>query len=314
MLLLLSGACMAGLWYLATLRGDLAGFKASYATKASQYDRYLAARPSPTRSNLEALEENYRELYEVFERTMGSLNLNTFDEAGFYGSTPVSRADWSFELHKYKENARYAALSNSIELSEEVDFGFDDYAAGGPPPENGKEVHEQIVIASNLLETLFDSGIRSFVKVQRGIKPNSGAGASVGGRPADRLFGDGEKFAVVPGQSLSIPGTIDSYVFRLVFRGQSIALRGFLNRIANSPLPFVVRGVEAGLASEGGEKVGLETLAENPFAQDASGIASQVAGVPIISDNTSLFVVTVEFLQLSVEVPAPDSEEGNNNA
>lgn len=314
LLFCLMAGCLVGLWYLAQLSSDLAALESSYETKASQYDRYLAARPSPTRSNLEALEENYEELYEVFEKTMSTLNLNTFDEDAFYGPTPVSRADWSFALHKFKENARYAALSNSIDLPVEVDFGFEEYAEGGPKGDDSKEVHEQIVILSSLLETLFDSGIQSFVKVQRGIKPVGRRPAVTGRRPENRLYGDGDKFAVLPGQSLSVPGTVESYMFRLVFRGQSIALRGFLNRIANSPLPFVVRGVEASLASEGGEKDGLGSLAGNPFAGAEEGVSNQDANVPIISNNTSLFVVTIEFLQLAVEIPVPSEVEGGQSA
>jgi len=310
----LTAACLVGLWYLARLSTQLGELKSSYETKASQYDRYLAARPSPTRSNLEALEENYRGLYQVFDKTMSTLNLNTFDEDAFYGPTPLSRADWSFELHKYKENARYAALSNSIELPQEVEFGFDEYVDGGPSGDDRELVHQQIVIMSSLLETLFDSGIDSFVKVQRGVKPVGRTPAAAGRRPDSRLYGDGDKFAVVPGQSLSVPGTVDSYMFRLVFRGQSIALRGFLNRVANSPLPFVVRGVEAGLASEGGEKEGLGSIAGNPFSNESASFANQNASVPIISNNTSLFVVTVEFLQLAVDIAEPGTEEGGQSA
>lgn len=307
-------ACILGLWYLAQLSGDLKALKSSYETKASQYDRYLAARPSPTRSNLEALQDNYRDLYQVYERTMSTLNLNTYDQAAFFGATPVSRADWSFELHKFKENARYAALSNSIELPQEVEFGFEEYADGGPGAEKGTEVHEQIMILSSLLETLFDSGIQSFVKVQRGVKPVGRRPAAAGRRPDNRLYNEGDEFAVQPGQSLSVPGTIDSYVFRLVFRGQSVALRSFLNRISNSPLPFVVRGVEAGLASEGGEKEGLGTIAGNPFSGDAGRNAKQDASVPIISNNISLFVVTVEFLELAVDIKAPEPLEGEQES
>lgn len=317
LLFILLGGCLVGLWYLAELRGELSLLKSSYETKASQYDRYLAARPSPTRSNLEAIEKNYRELYTVYEEAMRGLNLNTFDRAEFYGQSPVSRADWSFELHKFKENARYAALSNSVELPAVVDFGFEDYSNGGPPAEEREQVHQQIVITSWLLDTLFDSGIMSFVKVQRGIKPAANGTLAMSRRPPNRLYGDGDRFAVVPGQSVSVPKTIDSYVFRIVFRGQSFALREFLNRIANSSLPFVVRGIEADLSSEGGEKLGLDTLAETALSKGVDKFANQAAGLPIISDNTSLFVVTVEFLQLSVVIPAPVKsvpEEGKDDA
>lgn len=305
MLLILVGTCFTGLWFLARLSSDLSRVKASYNTKASQYNRYISAKPSPTRSNLQAIEANYDELYEVYEKALGILKLNTFDKEAFYGATPVSRADWSFELHRYKENARYAALSNSIALPDRSGFGMSDYANGAPPEEEMESVHQQIVIMSSLLETLFDSGIKTFETIQRGIKPQKGKSVVSSRIPPNLLFSDGDYFSVEPGQSIAVPGTLDSYVFRVAFRGQSIALRSFVNRISNSPLPFVVRGVEADLSSEAGEKQGLESIADNPFSGRQRGARAGASAVPIISENTSLFAVTIEFLQLAVEIEEP---------
>lgn len=316
-LLLLAGACLVGGWYLATLRGALSELKAAYQTKASQYQRYLTARPSPTRSNLEAIEANYDELHAVYEEALGNLHLSDFDADAFFGPTPSSKADWSFELHKFRENARYAALSNSIALSDRVEFGFGDYSNGGPPAEEMKEVHEQIVIMSSLLNTLFGSGIGSFEAIQRGVKSIKKGSSAVARRAGGRLFADGDQFLVEPGESVAVPGTIDSHVFRLVFRGQSIALRNFLNRVSRSQLPFVIRGVEADLSSEGGEKSGLESIAGKPFAERGKKPAGQASAVPIISDNTSLFVVTIEFLQLTSKVEkarVPGSKRGGEDA
>ncbi len=317
LLFVLLGACFAGLWYLAHLSGELSQLKASYDTKASQYDRYVAARPSPTRSNLEAIESNYDELYEVYEKALAILKLNTLDRSTFFGETPASRADWSFEIHRYKENARYSALSNSIELPAIAEFGFEDFS-GSPAKEQMEEVHQQIVVMSSLLDTLFDSGISSFETIQRGVKPSKKGVSIPSRRPVSGLHNEGDLFVVEPGQSLAVPGTLDSYVFRVVFSGQSISLRTFLNRVTNSPLPFVVRGVEADLSSESGEKKDLETIAGNPFANRGSGeTGRRASAVPIISDNTSLFAVTIEFLQLAVEIEEPriaSAEKGEGNA
>ncbi|MDQ8180039.1 Amuc_1100 family pilus-like protein [Pelagicoccus sp. SDUM812005] len=317
MLFVLLGTCGAGLWYLAQLSSELKELKTAYETKASQYDRYVSAKPSPTRSNLEAIDANYDELYEVYEKALGILKLNTFDDDSFFGTTPQSRADWSFELHRYKENARYAALSNSIALPEESEFGVKEFSNSVPSAERMERVHQEIVIMASLLETLFDSGIKSFETIQRGIKPQKGKALVSSRAPANRLFTEGDYFTVEPGQSIAVPGTLDSYVFRVAFRGQSIALRSFLNRISNSPLPFVVRGVEADLSSEGGEKQGLESIAENPFAERERKARSRPSAVPIISDNTSLFAVTIEFLQLAVEIEKPrlaSVEKGGGDA
>lgn len=312
--LLLVGACLYGAFYLVRLGKELSVLENSYETKASQYDRYLDNSPSPTRSNLEAIEENYRELYSIFEETMRILKLNTFNTEELYGRTPESRADWSFALHKYKENARYAALSNSIELAANADFGFERYAKATPPAEEMESVHQQIVVSSILLDTLFDSGIRSFTKLQRGVFPERGRPTGINRRADDKLFNEGDRFTVLPGQSLRESGTIDSYVFRVVFSGQSIALRRFLNHLGDSNLPFVVRGIEADLSSEGGEKRGLESFASRPFSGSQNEIDLDRKSVPIISDNTSLFVVTIEFLRLAVEVEMPLSKGGEESA
>lgn len=300
----LLGACLVGIWYLAQLSGTLSALKRSYETKSAQYLRYVEARPSPTRSNLEVIEENYRDLYEVFEQTMRVLNLNTYDRRSFFGNTPESRADWSFELHKFKENARYAALSNSVELPPNVHFGFEDLADGGPTPENMRSVHEQVMIMSSLLETLFNSGIDSFVRIQRGEKPDSRGAGAIARRSGDRLLNDGERFVLAPDSSLAIPGVIESHAFRVAFRGQSIGLRRFLNQLANSSLPFAIRGVEVDLSSEGGEKLGLESRAASSLAR-----GERSGSVPIISENRSLFVVTLEFFNLAVEIEPPPVRE-----
>lgn len=311
-------ACgLAGVAYLSQLNGELKELKQLYATKSSQYDRYLTTRPTPTKSNLEAIEQNYLELYEEFQRTMGVLDLNTFDAETYFGRTPVSRADWSFALHKFKENARFAALSNSVQLPPNVHFGFESFAEGGPPEKEGQRIHEQIVIMEGLLATLFDSGIDSFVRIQRGRKLDTKGGSPLSRRTQDKLFTESDEFIVTPQMSAAVPGVIDAYTFRLVFRGQSVALRNFLNTVTEASLPYVIRSVEVDLASEGGAKSGLESLAENPFTDGKSKLLNeQSIGVPIISDNTSLFVVTIEFLRLAVEVPAPAAyaEKGGSDA
>ncbi len=304
LLFVLVAVGLAGIWYLAQVTGRLGELKRAYDTKSAQYDRYLAARPSPTEANLEALQNNYIELYELYEQTMATLNLNTFDRDAFFGRTPVSRADWSFVIHKYKENARYEALSAGISLPQNVQFGLADLTDAVPTADQAKNVHEQIVIMTSLLEKLFESGIQSFVRIQRGRPLQARGSGPVSRRSSDRLYNEGDVFIVNPSTSLVIPDTVSAYTFRVAFSGQSIALRSFLNRIADSSLPLVIRGVEVDLSSEGGAKEGLESIQENPLAAEArSDFAANT--VPIISDNTSLFVVTVEFLDLLVEVEPP---------
>jgi len=309
MILLLGVIFVIELVHLARLSARLSQVETLHETKSTQYSRYLRILPSPTRANLQALQENYSELHEVFRELMQSLNLSTYDRAEFFGETPASRADWSFALHKYKESARYSALSNGIELAASESFGVGDVSDGGPS-EGADAMHQQIVIMSSLLDALFDSGIKSFVSIQRGLKPE-GRGRSASQRSSSRgrkpvLVRDPNLFVVQETESLAVPGFVDSQLFRIVFTGQSHALRDFLNRVSNASLPFVVRGVEAGLSSEGGAKDGLESFADSALGGQAE-LGEDEEALAIISDNFSVYTVTLEFLDLAVEISVPEA-------
>ncbi len=116
-----------------------------------------------------------------------------------------------------------------------------------------------------------------------------------------------DEFLVSDSMTLALPGILDTYAFQISFQGQSIALRRFLNRIVNAPLPYAVRGVEVRFASESGAKSEFESLVENPFVLHAvDEEENSTSSVPIISDNRSHFVITLEFLDLVAEIEEPE--------
>lgn len=308
LLLIMLAVGMTGVWYLSDLNQELDLLKVQYDAKAAQYSRYVVAKPSPTKTNLKAIVNNYTKLYEVYEDTMRALNLNTYDRDGMFDTAPESRADWSFEIHKYIDNARFNALSNGVTLPGDTLFGLSRYAGKSPEPEDMELVHRQVIIMTNLLQSLFGSGIDSFVGIERGIRSTNKQAKRTSrsvSRSSAPVLGAGE-FLVSDAMSMAVPGILDAYAFRVTFNGQSIALRSFLNGIVNSPLPYAIRGIEVRLAGESGAKSELETMANNPFAlDDSEELSRSVSSVPIISNNSSQFVVTLEFLDLAAEVPEP---------
>ncbi len=314
----LLGSCMAGIWYLAQLRARVDGLKRSYETKSAQYARYVAARPSPTKTNLKALEDNYATLYSDFEKTMAALDLNEYDREAFFGVTPDSRAAWSYEINKYLAGARSQAMSNGVRLLPGASFGFSD-PSFVPRDEDAALVHRQIIVMTTLLEVLFDSGIDAFASARRGALPPPAPAANARApRSSPRPFSEADEFIVPPDLSVAVPGIIDGYVFRLAFKGQSIALRSFVNRIATAPLPFAIRGIQVDLARESGLRAdaGGMPVGSNPFVIDQPASAAlSASNVPIISENSSLFVVTIEFLDLAVEIapPAAATVEGEGS-
>lgn len=302
----LLGVCAAGLWYLTEQRAQLAELKRSFDAKSLQYTRYHTARPSPTKTNLIALEENYAELYSVYERAMAELDIGSYDRVKLFGETPDSRAAWSYAINRYIAGARMQAQGNGILLPSNATFGFSD--PGYVPPEDAAlYVHEQIVLMNELLEMLFSSRITSFDSIQRGAKPvEARKGARPSANRAPRVTSSVDEFLVPSGLTAAIPDTISTYAFRLVFTGQSLALRNFLNNIVASRLPFAIREIEVGLASEAGVRNEQAPTAGNPFATNrASRNGEAPVVVPIIAENISRFVVTLEFLDLAVAVPPP---------
>lgn len=308
LLLVMLAIGVTGVWYLSSLSQELGLLKVQYDAKVAQYSGHIGAKPSPTKANLNAIANNYAELYEVYDRAMRVLNLNTYDRDGMFDSAPESRADWSFEVHKYIDNVRYNALSNGVGFPSDTSFGLSKYSEESPAVEDMELVHRQVTIMTNLLQSLFGSGINSFVSIERGVPliSKQAKGTSKSARRNSGIALNADEFLVSDSMSMAVPGIFDAYAFRVTFNGQSIALRSFLNGIVNSPLPYAIRGIEVKLASESGLKSELETLADNPFAlEDAEELSRSVSSVPIISNNSSQFIVTLEFLDLVAEIEEP---------
>ena len=70
-------------------------------------------------------------------------------------------------------------------------------------------------------------------------------------------------------------------------------MRGFLNRITGSSLPFSVHEVDVKLERESGSDEGRSAIIDNPFlSEENSNAQSRAVQVPIISENESHFGVT----------------------
>lgn len=308
------GVAIYGLLRLAGDRARLESLKSEYETKRGQYERYVTARPAPTRANVAMLEANYAELHEEYLQAMEALNLNTYDRDAFFGQTPRTRTDGFFEIAQFVERARRHALRNQVALDVEDRFGFNAYANVGPPADELDLAHRQLKVMAAAVEALFDSGIHALVKVQRGAATADRSLQSAASR-GSQLVSEGDIFLLEGSESATYPEIVDSIGIRVAFKGQFAALRNFVNAIAVSRLPFVVRGVEVDLASESGSKAKLETLGESPFAAgDYERFAARASRVPIIAENTSLFVVTLEFLDAKKTFPPPPEIEEADDA
>lgn len=284
--LLLAGT-VGGMWYTSQDMEELSVLKELYANKHRQLELFIKRSPAPTKANVQALDRNYGRLLEEFREIQASLNLNTYDRDLFFGQAPASRNDAFFMVAKYVDDTRSMAISSGVKLPEESRYGFSEYENVGPNTDAIERVHRQSKIMESLLLALFDSGISEFVSIQRESSvPGEGAAS-------------GDLFSLAEGRSIGASDAFSSLAFRLEFKGQSLSLRSFLNRVSSSSLPYSINEIEVTLNREIGSDESRSSIVDNPFAQpDVTENRMSAVRVPIIAENESCFIVILEFLEL----------------
>ena len=292
---LLLVVAIGGMLYTSKDADRLDQLKDQYESKDKQLQLFLSRSPAPTKANLAVLDRNYEQLMEEFKKSQASLNLSRFDKDLFFGKPPSNSNDAFFMIAKYVEDARRLAISSGVKTVEGSRFGFKQYENVGPSKDDITRVHRQTKIMEALLQALFDSGISEFVSIKR--EGSEEAQPQVKGRSDSTP--NGELFSLEGDGLVRSTASFDSLAFRLEFKGQSLSMRGFLNRITGSSLPFSVHEVAVRLERESGSDEGRSVIIDNPFlSEESSNAQSNAVQVPIISENESHFSVTLEFLEL----------------
>ncbi len=263
---------------------------------------------------------------------------------------PTARTDAYFDLATFVEKTRELARKNDVEIRPEASrFGFSLYTNEGPKEDRIASTFHQRQVVQFIVETLIEARPRSIFSIQReraltksekaavaaaqAAAAASGAGAPPPEPPAEAAPGTGspvepespDLFTVDPRVTARAPGYIDTTPVRIVFTGQTVTLRTFLNKLASFELPVLVREVEVDRATAEDAVVATSTEeGANPDATAESAPASSVvisappppvstnkaaqkvaAAVPIVAKPLSKFTVTVEYLDLVAAPPAP---------
>jgi hypothetical protein len=254
---------------------------------------------------------------------------------------PAARTDAFFDLATFVERTREAARKNEVEVRPEAArFGFAAYAHAGPEVERIEPVFRQRLIAQYLIESLFEAKPKALLSVkreppltkkEREERDAALAAAAQNGAPADGsapadpaaepVLPEGPDFFLIdPHASARVPGYVDGMAFRLVFTGETAALRTLLNRLASFELPVLVREVEVEPATSEESSAGEDAAAApaEPAAAPASIVlnteppkpaapkpGARAAAAPIVTRALSKFTVTVEYIEL-VPPPAGD--------
>lgn len=226
---------------------------------------------------------------------------------------PAQRADAFFDIARFVEAQRNAATAAGIQISATEAFGFSAYANSGPPADQIPRVHRQRLIADYLLKAAFAARPKRFDGLDR---QRTGPADTSGPRDG------GDYFEINPRITAKRDGFINTIAFRVRFSGQTSSLRLFVNELARYELPLLVRSVEVEPAVDLNRPLtpsgaaAASTPAATPFAA-LFGTAAPAANaapaaetpVPIVADNYSRFIITVEFLELQSPAAAAQTSE-----
>ena len=306
--------------------------------------------PPPTRPVARAIEADLARGQHALETMQAELQGHGPAAERFRTARPpAARTDAYFDLATFVERMRALAKKQDVELKPEAArFGFATYANEGPEADRIAAVFHQRLVAQYLIEALCEARPHALLSVQReraltqterearDVAWQAAQEAAAGGQPVtpvlDSTFAatpDGpDFFAIDPRASARVPGAVETTAFKLVFTGQTAALRALLNKLAGFELPVLVREVEVLPAS-------ADEAAAAPLAEEASlaepppasivlsveptparaGSPKPVARIsavpPIVAKPLSKFTVTVEYVALvPAATAAPDAESG----
>jgi hypothetical protein len=314
------------IFFIFSRRAALRDVEAKLTEEIQRVERFNTRRPVPSEISVRRVNEDLDTHSAALSELLESLNLGGGQEIALFRRAPASRTEAFFDLANFVERMRRQADQAEVGIRPEERFGFSAFTNEGPGPDQMQAVYRQRRIMEELLNSLFAAQPRELVSVQR-ERPGAVANPAVeesdfgcfdgptgGGRRPPRGGGQdsGDIFAMDPAVSARSPGFVDTMAFRFTFVGQTSSLRSFLNSVASSDLPLVVRSVEVGPV--GGQQAQMQPRpTRRPPAggmdlfaapQMDGGPDARPVAVPLVSENFSRFTVTVEFLETKIAAPA----------
>lgn len=308
-------AIAAEAWFFLALRRQERALELELSQRVAEIERLQRQRPGPTDENLRRARDDFAQHAEVLATMLRSLNASGPDELEYFKGEPVGRTEAFFDIAQFVDAMRAHASKSGVLVRPDERFGFAAYTNEGPEPDLIRPVYRQRRIVEYLLGALFPARPRTLVSVQRedpATIGRSSAEKAAGSpapppRPAQTFAGSAgrgaqgeggpvvEIFTIDPQVSARTPGYVDTMAFRLIFTGQTACLRGFMNTLAMPEIPLVVRSVEV-------EPLRAETAAGRTGASGGDD-ANVTADLPIVADNESRFVVTIELFEVKLRAP-----------
>lgn len=290
-------------WRYFSVSSAAAAARASYEERRAQLESLQRQAPYPNQDNVAAVRAAAGQANDIYQRMTQVVTVSDVQMLG--EDVPTSRTEAFFQLARWIEETRQRVTAAGWTVAPTERFAFGQFNNEGPDVASIPVVWRQRQIIDALLSALIKAAPQEF----RGIRREQVSGGNAGGAAG------GDFFTIAPSISARRPGAINTLAFQVSFTGQTSTLRSFLNTLAVSPLPLLVRSVEVTQAG-GGEQRNTPAAPQQPvlpFALPAGGSSDEApeqaapAGpIPIIAANSSSFVVVIEFVQLVL----PESNTG----
>lgn len=316
---------LCGLLVVAVIAGSVMSFMASSrlgkATRAAEraerdYRSALSMFPTPVAGNLMAAEAGLAALEEAYADSVSRL---TSDRKMELEKDPVIFLP---VLQKYiRDFTRRAEQDPNITVVEEEGFGFSRYVGQAPTPSRSivEELDKQRQVLTYIVSRLFDSASDFYpIEVNRIARQHIEVDASRReavlkrmSNPRRRLRAQGDHFEILPAVSASIDGAVSTLAFEVRFSGYTESLRAFLSSLASFDLPVVVRSIEVQRIEEEQDTIdpsaaGLSQLLGSSGSSPSQADASQK---PVVDNNTSEFIVTLEYVEVVLAPGIETAEE-----
>jgi hypothetical protein len=312
-LLFIGAVTAAQAWLIYSQRAETKRLIADVDQRRVTLENFGSSNPFPSRNNASAVEKDRLQAEKTLAHIRQELRAaSELAEKLAAAKVPATPTDAFFDLASFVEQLRESSAKAGVIVPVDTRFGFGTYASTGPVRDLIEPVFRQRQYVEYLMGALLEATPREIRAVERTRPLTPEQKAALLASPGESLPSaagsgaevSGDYFVIDPRTSAKLEGFVDAEAFRLTFTGTTDVLRSFLNELALFKLPVVVRSVEVEPKDKGASPSTAARPAQAPaspfsfFGQEPASAAPVDEIKPLIDQNDSVFVVTVEFIKL----------------